>query len=143
MNIQNDIEMTLKNAIESKSEKFYIDELKFLKAELQRGNSKEVSDDDATRILVGLYKSQLNVIEKAGEDSPAAGEAYSLIANINDFLPESVVKELVMTEEEIEEWISKNVDFSSFKNKNMAIGFIKGNLKYTDGSLIKKILDKI
>lgn len=142
MSIQKDIETTLEEAIANKSEKFYIDELKFLKAELQRKKFKEVSDKDATEILVGLYKSQLIVIDEAGEDSSAAGEAYSLIANINDFLPEDVIREINMNESDLEDWIKSNVDMSKFKHIGGAIGFVKGIFKYTDGDLIKKILEK-
>lgn len=141
--IQENINKTLENSIKNKDEKYYIEELRFLKAELQRGKNKEVSDIEAINTLVKIYKNQEELILKSEIDSKLSNDAYSLIANIIDFLPIEINDELSMSDIDITTYILKNFSGDDFTNKNKLIGQVKKHFKYIDGNRLKTIIEKL
>jgi hypothetical protein len=144
--IQEEIDNKLAEAITNRWNPTFIGNLKFLKAELQRGKSKVINDNDATNILVGLIKSQIMTIKNIQEstmDAQKILECQTLILDAQDFLSLDVVEQLYMRKCDIMEWIDMNVDFTKLKNKMQAIKVIKSAFPYIDGELVKETLEEL
>ena len=94
--------------------------------------SEEITDDDVIGIVRGLVKSEKTVLEAKQE------ETSEYLQILEAYLPR------MASEEEIEEWISNNIDFSQFKNKMQAMGAIMKHFgKMADGQQVKHILSKL
>ena len=130
MNLQQQIKRDLTAAIKAKDVERK-DTLRVILGEFGRLDKKELSDDEAVKILKKLLKSEKEVLERKGQ-----GTKSGFIRIIEDYLPKMV------SEEEIAVWIKQNIDFSQFKNKMQAMGLIMKHFGATaDGNSVKKILE--
>lgn len=139
-NIQENINNALNECISNRESQEKIQNLKFIKAELQRGKFKEIQDSEAVKILVKLIKNQKETIKELNFRNISTDEQIYLIQNIKEFLPNEINEQLDMHENDIKNWISENIDFSSLKNKSSAIGIIQKKFPFIDGNLVKKII---
>jgi uncharacterized protein len=132
MNLQNKIKKNLSAAIKARDENRR-DTLRVVLGEFGRLDKKELSDDEAVKILKKLIKSEKEVLEQKG-----GAENSAFIEIIESYLPK------MAAEEEIAAWIRQNVDFSPFKNKMQAMGVIMKHFGATaDGNIVKEILQKM
>lgn len=139
-NIQENINNALNECISNRESQEKIQNLKFIKAELQRGKFKEIQDSEAVKILVKLIKNQKETIKELKSRNLSIKEQTYLIRNIKEFLPLEINEQLNMSENDIKNWISENIDFSSLKNKSSAIGIIQKKFPFIDGNVVKKII---
>lgn len=124
-------------------------DLKVIIGEIQRLPNKNPDDEEVVKILRILKKNGNENIKILHSITPYTMEEIrkiaddiikneSFINSINDYLPEECVK---MTEDEVFDWISKKIDFSSFKNKMAAIKPILNMLDgKADGETIRKVI---
>lgn len=132
MSIQKRTKQDLPAAIKSKNEKRK-DALRVIIGEFERSVKKELSDDEAIKILKKLVKSEKELLEKKGAETDS-----EFVRVVENYLPK------MATDEEIMEWIKQNIDFSEFKNKMQAMGSIMKHFGATaDGNAVKKILQKM
>lgn len=132
MNLQNKIKKDLSVAIKTRDE-YKKDTLRVVLGEFGRLDKKELSDDEAVKILKKLIKSEKEVLEQKGETGSSA-----FIEIVESYLPK------MAAEEEISAWIRQNVDFSQFKNKMQAMGAIMQHFGASaDGNIVKEILQKM
>jgi uncharacterized protein YqeY len=132
MNLQNQIKRDLTAAIKAKDEEKK-DTLRVILGEFGRLDKKELSDDEAVKILKKLIKSEKEVLEKKGDETDSR-----FIKIIENYLPK------MATEADITKWIEQNIDFSEFKNKMQAMGLIMKHFGATaDGNAVKKILQRM
>ncbi len=128
MTLQERIKSDLKIAMKEKNEAKK-DTLRVVIGEFGRSDKKELSDDEILKILKKLVKSEKEVLEKKGETES------KFIEVIETYLPK------MATEQDIENWIRENVDFSKFKNKMQAMGVIMKHFgSSADGNAVKNIL---
>ena len=139
-NIQENINNALNECISNRESQEKIQNLKFIKAELQRGKFKEIQNSEAVKILVKLIKNQKETIKELKSRNLSIKEQTYLIQNIKEFLPLEINEQLNMSENDIKNWISENIDFSSLKNKSSAIGIIQKKFPFIDGNVVKKII---
>jgi len=132
MNLKNQIKRDLTAAIKAKDEEKK-DTLRVILGEFGRLDKKELSDDEAVKILKKLMKSEKEVLEKKGDETDSR-----FIKIIENYLPK------MATEADITRWIEQNIDFSEFKNKMQAMGLIMKHFGATaDGNAVKKILQRM
>lgn len=112
------------------------DVIKLLKKYI--GNEKErqlYADKYLTEIDVnGLSLGELKKIVSTKIQELAEKLTSPTISIAQKYLPKQA------SEEEIREWISKNIDFPNFKNKMQAMGPIMKQFKGCDGNFVKSIL---
>lgn len=115
------------------------DVIKLLKKYI--GNEKERQlyiDKHLTEVNVkGLSPVELKKIVSTKIQKLSEKLTSATISIAQKYLPKQA------SEEEIREWISKNIDFSTFKNKMQAMGPIMKQFKGCDGNFVKSILMKI
>ena len=129
MNLQQQIKNDLSAAIKARDEN-QKETLRVILGEFARLDKKELSDDEAIKILKKLTKSEKELQEKKGDETDS-----EFIKIIENYLPK------MATETEITIWIEQNIDFSEFKNKMQAMGLIMKHFGATaDGNTVKKIL---
>jgi hypothetical protein len=129
MNLQQQIKNDLYAAIKARDEN-QKETLRVILGEFARLDKKELSDDEAIKILKKLTKSEKELQEKKGDETDS-----EFIKIIENYLPK------MATETEITIWIEQNIDFSEFKNKMQAMGLIMKHFGATaDGNTVKKIL---
>ncbi len=132
MNLQQQLKKDLSAAIKARDE-HKKDTLRVVLGEFGRLDKKELSDDEAVKILKKLIKSEKEVLEQKGEVTDSV-----FIEIIESYLPK------MAAEAEISAWIRQNVDFSQFKNKMQAMGIIMKHFGATaDGNVVKGILQKM
>ena len=132
MNIQKQIKQDLSAAIKAKDSQRK-DTLRVIMGEFGRLDKKELSDDEAVKILKKLMKSEKELLEKKGDDADS-----EFIRIIETYLPK------MASETEIIRWIEQNIDFSEFKNKMQAMGIIMKHFGATaDGNAVKRILQNM
>lgn len=132
MTIQKQIKQDLTAAIKAKEEKRK-EALRVIIGEFGRSKKKELSDDEVSKILIKLMKSEKELLEKKGDDTDS-----EFISVIETYLPK------MASNEEITEWIKHNVDFSEFKNKMQAMGSIMKHFGTSaDGNVVREILQKL
>jgi uncharacterized protein len=132
MNLQQQIKKDLSAAIKARDE-HKKDTLRVVLGEFGRLDNKELSDDEAVKILKKLIKSEKEVLEQKGDATDSA-----FIEIIESYLPK------MAAEADISAWIRQNVDFSQFKNKMQAMGVIMKHFGATaDGNVVKEILQKM
>ncbi len=132
MKLQKQIRKDLTAAIKAKDEKKK-DALRVILGEFGRLHKKELSDNEALKIMKKLVKSEKEVLEKKGE-----AEDSEFIKVIETYLPK------MATEAEVRLWIEQNIDFSEFKNKMQAMGLIMQHFgSAADGNSVKKLLQEL
>ncbi len=132
MNLQKQIKTDLSAAIKARDENKK-DTLRVILGEFGRLDKKEISDDEAVKILKKLIKSEKEVLEQKGDTENSA-----FIEIVESYLPK------MAAEEEISAWIRQNIDFSQYKNKMQAMGVIMKHFGATaDGNVVKEILQKM
>jgi len=124
-----EITMTLQekltNALHSSRDRNLLRILRVAVAELQREPTKQVTNERTIRILKKLIANE--------KELPA--QDHKFISVLEAFLPEEA------TDEEISQWINKNIDFTAFNNKMQAMGPIMEQFSgRADGNRVKKIL---
>lgn len=106
------------------------DAIRVVMGELARLDKKEFQDEEIIKILKKLIKSEKELLEKS---SQAATSPF--IDIIEAYLPQ------MATEDEIQQWIAANIDFSTYKNKMQAMGTIMAHFGASaDGNTVKQIL---
>ncbi len=131
MTIQEQIKKDLTGAMKAKDEKKK-NALRVVMGEFGRTDKKEVSDEDAVRVLRKLIKSEQEVLEKKGETESR------YIQILEGYLPD------MASEEEIRAWIDANIDFSEYKNKMQAMRPIMTHFgSRADGNLVKTVLQGV
>ena len=128
MTLQQQMKKNLVTAMKSKDEDTK-SALRVIMGEFGRQDKKEVPDDEVIGILKKLVKSEKEVLERTGE------AASAFLDIVESYLPK------MASEEEIRDWIEKNVDFSQFKNNMQAMGSIMKHFgAAADGNAVKKVL---
>ncbi len=129
MSIQAKIKEDLTAAIKTRDEARK-DAIRVVLGEFGRQEQKQLSDDDAIKILKKLVKSEREVLDRKGLTADSA-----FITILESYLPR------MASEEEIAAWVQQNVDFSQFKNKLQAIGSIMKHFgSRADGNRVKALL---
>ena len=132
MNLQQQIKKELSAAIKAKDEDKK-NTLRVVLGEFGRLDKKELSDDEAVKILKKLIKSEKEVLEQKGDTGNSA-----FIEIVESYLPK------MASDEEISAWIRQNIDFSQYKNKIQAMGVIMKHFGATaDGNVVKDILQRM
>lgn len=132
MNLQKKIKTDLSAAIKAKDENKKA-ALRVILGEFGRLDKKELSDDEAVKILKKLIKSEKEVLEQKGDTGNSA-----FIEIVESYLPK------MASDEEISAWIRQNIDFSQYKNKMQAMGVIMKHFGATaDGNVVKDILQRM
>ena len=91
----------------------------------------EITDDDLLGIIRGLVKSEKTMLELQNKESSPYLEL------LGSYLPR------MATREEVEAWISENIDFSQFKSSMQAMGTIMKHFgKLADGNMVKGLLQE-
>ena len=104
--------------------------IRVIMGEFARAEGKELSDDEAVRILKKLAKSERETMEQ----TQSTGDTEYLQI-IESYLPRTA------DEAEIRAWIDANIDFSQFKNKMQAMRPIMAHFgANAEGETVKKIL---
>ena len=159
MSIQEKIEIELKTAIKEKLEEEKenkevaslnlkklnekINNLKFLKGELQRGESKEMADEEVVPMFVSLIRKQNEMRKKLEFTSKEYMESLQFVIDISIFLEQDVIDQIYIVDIQLIDWIEAHIDFSKYKNKMQSMKDIKTEFPYVDGNLIKKVLEKM
>ena len=132
MNIQKQIKQDLSAAIKAKDNQRK-DTLRVIMGEFGRLDKKELSNDEAVKILKKLIKSEKELLDRKGDETDS-----EFIRIIETYLPK------MASEKEIIRWIEQNIDFSEFKNKMQAMGIIMKHFGATaDGNEVKRILQNV
>jgi uncharacterized protein YqeY len=132
MNIQKQIKQDLSAAIKAQDRQKK-DALRVIMGEFNRLDKKELSDDDAVKIMIKLVKSEKELLEIKGIETDS-----EFISTIENYLPKRA------SEEEIAQWIKQNIDFSQFKNKMQAMSIIMAHFGTSaDGNEVRKILQNM
>ncbi|MBL7180797.1 MAG: GatB/YqeY domain-containing protein [Pseudomonadota bacterium] len=132
MKLQERIKKDLAAAIKAKDEEKK-STLRVILGEFGRLEKKELSDEDAVKILRKLIKAEKEVLEIKGARADS-----EFIIIIENYLPK------MATEAEIRSWIEQHVDFSKLKNKMQAMGQIMKHFgAAADGNAVKNILQQM
>jgi uncharacterized protein YqeY len=132
MTLQKKIKTDLSAAIKAKDENKKA-ALRVILGEFGRLDKKELSDDEAVKILKKLIKSEKEVLEQKGDTGNSA-----FIEIVESYLPK------MASDEEISAWIRQHIDFSQYKNKMQAMGVIMKHFGATaDGNVVKDILQRM
>lgn len=128
MRLQEKIQSELKVAMKAK-DSARTGAIRILLGEFQRQPGKELADDAVIGIIKKLIKSERELMAAGGEGD----QAY--IAVLEGYLPKQV------SEEEIREWITANVDFTKYGNKMQAMKQIMAHFgSSADGNMVKTVL---
>lgn len=123
--IKKDLTLAMKEKNEPKK-----NTLRVIMGEFSRMEKKELSDDEVISVLKKLIKSEMEMLEKTGQEGPS-----DFIRIIEAYLPRKA------GDEEIRQWILSNIDFSQYKNKMQAMSVIMKHFGAgADGNTVKKIL---
>ena len=107
--------------------------IRVIMGEIGRQSKKELSDDEVIKILKKLVKSETELLEKSG-----AAEESEYLSILQSYLPQ------MASDDEIQGWITENIDFNQFKNKMQAMGIIMKHFgTAADGNRVKEILRKL
>ncbi len=131
MTIQEQIKKDLMIAMKEKDEEKK-SALRIIMGEFGRGEKKELTDDDAVRVLKKLIKSERETLEQLGKQGD-----NKYIEILESYLPK------MATDDDIRAWIAANIDFSKYKNKMQAIKDIMAHFgSAADGNRVKEIIQK-
>jgi uncharacterized protein len=132
MSIQEQIKKDLMQAMKDKDEEKKAT-LRVIMGEFGRGEKKELTDDEAVKVLKKLVKSERETLEQTGKQGD-----NRYIEIIESYLPK------MATDDEIRQWISASIDFSQYKNKMQAMKDIMAHFgSSADGSRVKEILQNL
>jgi len=132
MTIQKQIKQDLSAAIKAKDRQKK-DALRVIMGEFDRLDKKELSDNEAVKVMIKLVKSEKELLEKKGIETDSA-----FISIIENYLPKKASKE------EVVQWIRQNIDFSEFKNKMQAMSLIMAHFGASaDGNEVREILQNM
>ena len=128
MGMEDDIIYDLYQAIKNKKETRH---LKVIVGEMQRLPDKRLDDELVTIILRKLVNNEKERLEALNE------KRSEYLDTVKGYLP--LVNEA--SDEEVENWIRDNIDFSTLGNKFAAIKSIKAHFgARAEGAIIKKIV---
>lgn len=103
--------------------------IRILMGEFGRQREKSLSDEQVIAIIKKLIKSERELLAAQGED----GSPFLVI--MDEYLPKQA------TEEEIYDWIEKNIDFSLFGNRMQVMKPIMQHFgSAVNGNVVKKVL---
>lgn len=132
MTLQEQIKKDLMSAMKARDD-VKKSTLRVVMGEFGRLSRKEISDDDAVKVLKKLVKAEKETMEKSND----AGDS-EYIDLIERYLPQTA------SEEDVRTWIKENIDLSQFKNKMQAMKPIMANFgSAADGNTVKKILQEM
>jgi len=127
--IQDKIRSDTRGCLKS-GDKVGVGNRKVIIGEFQRQKKKELSDDEEIKVLKSLEKSAIENL-KTSDDT-------SYIDTIRIYLPTMV------TEDEIKQWITDNVNFSELKSPMQAVGLtMKEFGAKADGKEVKRIITEM
>lgn len=147
--IQAQVEKELERAIKSrKYSKNYIDTVKLIKAEFQRGKNKILSDTECVTILVYLMNNVEDNIEFLRKKYNTISNDEIEILNeqflcITKFIPSDIFNILCYSHDNWEKWIKENIDMSKVKHKMQIIKIIKEKYPFVDGNFLKELIEKM
>ena len=129
MTLQDKLKADLTSAMKARDETKK-DAIRVVMGEMARSDKKQLPDDEIIKILKKLIKSEKEMLEKSGR-----GATSPFIAIIEAYLPK------MATRDEIDQWITANIDFSAYKNKMQAMGTIMAHFGASaDGNTVKQVL---
>ncbi len=129
MKLREKIKKDLTDAMKAKDEDKK-QALRVVIGEFGRSDKKELEDDEVIQILKKLVKSETEVLKTTG------GAESAFLTIIESYLPKTA------SEEEIAEWIRRNIDFTEYKNKMQAMRPIMTHFgAAADGNTVKKVLE--
>lgn len=132
MTIQEQIKKDLMQAMKDKDEEKK-STLRVVMGEFARSETKALSDDDVVKVLKKMVKSERETMDRSGKTGDS-----EYIRILESYLPK------MASDEELQQWIAENIDFSKYKNKMQAMKDIMGHFgSAADGSRVKEILQKI
>ncbi|MFO7837938.1 MAG: GatB/YqeY domain-containing protein [Desulfosalsimonadaceae bacterium] len=132
MRLQEKIRADLREAMKAKDEEKK-NALRVLIGEFGRSEAKELEDAEVVKIIRKMIKSAQETLERTGSD---ADSGY--IEVLESYLPRTV------SDNEIRQWISLNIDFSRYKNKMQAMRDIMAHFgDSAEGSRVKAILQEL
>jgi len=119
--------------------------------------SDQTTEDDMYKLLkkyIGQEKErnvyQFGYLKEADVEGKSGPEVKKLVADTIRECGDALISPVIQiaqgylpaqaSEEEIKEWIEKNIDFSQYKNKMQVMGPTLKNFKGADGNFVKKIL---
>lgn len=147
--IQAQVEKELERAIKYREEsKNYIDTVKLIKAEFQRGKNKILSDTECVTILVYLMNNVEDNIEFLRKKYNTISNDEIDILNeqflcIIKFIPADIFNILCYSHDNWEKWIKENIDMSKVKHKMQIIKIIKEKYPFVDGNFLKELIEKM
>ena len=131
MTLQEKIQAELKVSIKAK-DTARTGAVRILIGEFQRQPEKVLSDDQVIAIIKKLIKSEKELLASAKQESS------DFLTIMEGYLPRQASRE------EIEDWITANIDFSTFGNRMQAMKPIMAHFgSTTDGNTVKDILQKL
>jgi uncharacterized protein YqeY len=131
MTLQEKIKGDLKESMKARTEA-RTSALRVLIGEFQRQLKKELTDAEAVAVIRKLIKSEAETLGKKGQGP----SEYMQV--LESYLPKQA------SDAEIRAWIEKNIDFSKFQSKMMAMKPIMANFAgMVDGNTVKKILESL
>jgi macrodomain Ter protein organizer (MatP/YcbG family) len=142
-NIQEWVDHKLELATTNKFPIEHINDLRFIKAEFQRGKSKTIDDKEAIPILVKLLKSQNELMAQADPESALYKDARRINIQLKSLIPLDILDQVLATEDRLHSWIDEHLDVSKLDNVNKAIGIIKRQLPWVDGNVIKRVVESL
>jgi len=132
MRIQEQIKQDLKQAMKEKDDEKK-NTLRIVIGEFGRAETKELSDDEVVKVIKKMIKSEQESLEQSGK--PADSRYIEILES---YLPQTV------SDDEIRQWITDNIDFSNYKNKMQAMRDIMAHFGAgADGSRVKAILQRM
>lgn len=132
MTLQEQIKKDLMSAMKARDD-VKKSTLRVVMGEFGRLSRKEISDDDAVKVLKKLVKDEKETMEKSNDTGDS-----EYIDLIERYLPQTA------SEEDVRTWIKENIDLSQFKNKMQAMKPIMANFgSAADGNTVKKILQEM
>jgi len=131
MTLQEKIRQDLKTSMKAKTEA-KTSALRVLLGEFGRQGKKELSDPEVIAIIRKLIKSEQELLAQTKESGS------DFLSVLEGYLPKEP------SEAEIRQWITANIDFSSFNNKMQAMRPIMAHFAGTvDGNMVKTILESM
>jgi uncharacterized protein YqeY len=133
MKLQEKIKKDMMQAMKEKDEEKK-SALRIMMGEFARAESKVLSDDAVIQVIKKMVKSERETLERSGR----AEDDTRYLQILESYLPK------LASDEEIEQWITGNIDFTKYKNKMQAMKDIMGHFgSAADGSRVKEILQKL
>lgn len=116
------------------------DALRIVLGEIPRLNKKadeKVTDQEIETIIRKLIKSQIEIYKmRRGKDWEHFLKDDMYVNTLNEYIPK------LMTEDEVKEWISANINLDDFNPKMKAMGIIMKSLKgKADGNVVKGVIN--